>query len=182
VLALLDPLVHLDQRIQRAVQSLRPSPLDPVMRVATDVGRPEIVLGVLLAVAVASVPAGPATARNAILALLPTNLVVEGVKRAVNRTRPDGERKRSNASFPSSHAANAFALALVFSRRWRRLAVALFACAAFVALSRVYLNRHFASDILAGAAVGVGCSWAALRYLQWPSLDRAKPSARGPRS
>jgi membrane-associated phospholipid phosphatase len=177
VLALLDPFVHLDRQVQEALQSVRPSPLDPMMQIATDIGRPQVVLGVLLAVAISGVPAGPTTARNAILALLPTNLVVEGLKRGVNRERPDGERKRSNASFPSSHAANAFALAAVFSRRWPKLSLVFLAFATLVAFSRIFLNRHFLSDVVVGAAVGVGCSWLASRYFRWPGLKRPQATA-----
>jgi undecaprenyl-diphosphatase len=134
------------------------------MRGASDVGRPALLFGGLLAIAVFDV-AGPGTARLALAALLPTNLVVEGMKRAVNRTRPDGERKRSNASFPSSHAANAFALAWVFARRWRRPSAAFWLAAGVVAFSRLYLNRHYLSDVVVGAAVGIACAILAARVL-----------------
>jgi membrane-associated phospholipid phosphatase len=61
-------------------------------------------------------------------------------------------------SFPSGHAAVAFALygALAFARpRRRRLA---FGLAALVAASRVLLNLHYLSDVIAGALLGLG--WA----------------------
>jgi membrane-associated phospholipid phosphatase len=165
LLSLFDPLVDLDHRIQNAVQGARAGPLEGVMHAATDVGRRDLLLGVLLGLAVWGGPAGIATAREAVIVLLPTNLVVEGLKRAVDRTRPDGDTNPANASFPSSHAANAFAVALVFARRWRRLAPAFFSLATLVACSRVYLNRHFASDALCGAIIGVACAWLILRLI-----------------
>lgn len=168
VLGLLDPLVHLDLAVRDAVQGARPTVLEGPMRIATDIGKPQNVLGVLLAVAISGGAAGPATARRAILALVPTNLLVEGTKRLVNRTRPDGESKRSNASFPSSHSANAFAIAIVFSRRWRRLAPVFLLFAVAVGFSRIYLNRHFLSDVLFGAILGVACGWLAFRFRPWP--------------
>lgn len=176
--SLLAPIVDLDRRVQLAVQSWRPSPMDRPMEIATGVGRPQLVLGVLLAIAAFGGPAGQATARHAVLAMIPTNLVVEGAKRAINRTRPDGDRKRSNASFPSSHAANAFTIAWALSRRWPRWTVCFLLFAATVAFSRIYLNRHFLSDVLVGAAVGVVCAWAAERLIRRPARSE-EPGTSG---
>jgi len=159
VLSLFDPLMAADWRIQRAVQEARTPPLEGVMRTATDAGRREIVLGLLLGVALLSGPAGPATAREALFALVPANLVVDGIKWSVRRTRPDGDRKPGNSSFPSGHAAGAFALAMTLSRRWRKLAPVFFLAAGLVAFSRIYLNRHFASDVLVGAMIGLAIAW-----------------------
>ena len=164
--ALVSPLESVDLALQHSIQSSRTPWLEPVMRGATDLGKPATVLGALLGIAIFDAAAGPATARLALLALVPTNLVVEGLKRAVNRTRPDGEQKRSNSSFPSSHAANAAALAWVLARRWRRLAPALWALAVLVAASRMYLNRHYPSDVLAALAIGMACGWLAPRMLR----------------
>lgn len=162
-LALLQPVVQVDELVQRAVQSHRTPMLDRVMQGATDLGRRDLVAGVLLGVAVLDPVAGPAVARLAIVGLAGTNLVVEGLKLAVDRPRPDGERKRSNSSFPSSHAASAVCIAWIFARRWRRLGWALWLVALAVAWSRVYLNRHYLSDVVGGAAIGLLCTWAVLR-------------------
>ena len=176
--ALLLPLGSVDAGLLRAIQESRAPWLDPVMRGATSAGKPANVLGALLAIALFDAAQGPATARLALVALVPTNLVVEGLKRAVGRTRPDGDQKRSNSSFPSSHAANAAALAWVFSRRWRRWAPAFWALALLVAASRMYLNRHYPSDVLVGLAIGMACAWLAPRILKW---RRATVPAEQPR-
>src|SRR5262249_14745318 len=110
-------------------------------------------------------PAGVETARQAVLALIPANLAVEGLKRAVHRVRPDGDANPANASFPSSHVANACALAWVFSRRWPRGAMAFYLAAVLIAFSRMYLNRHFLSDVLCAAVIGVVSGWAAERWV-----------------
>lgn len=133
-------------------------------------------MGGLLVVALATGGAGPATARAAVAVLAPVNLAVEGLKWSVNRRRPDGDPRRANSSFPSSHAANAAALALVLGSRWRRLAIGFGLLAALVGFSRIYLNRHFLSDVLAGAAIGVGLGWLTLRWLRargwtWETRD-----------
>ena len=176
----LAPIVDLDWRVQRAVQEWRPDALERPMEIATGLGRPQVVLGVFLIVAAFGGPGGVEVARYAIVAMVPTNLAVEGLKRATFRTRPDGERKRSNASLPSSHAANAFALACILARKWKRGSVYLYLLAALVAFSRIYLNRHFLSDVVVGAAIGVAGGWMAGPILaKLPPADRsAARSAR----
>ena len=66
----------------------------------------------------------------------------------------------------SSVAANAAGLALVLSRRWRRLAPAFWLLAGLVAFSRVYLNRHFLSDALCGVVIGVVLGGLVLDWLR----------------
>ncbi|MEK7824082.1 MAG: phosphatase PAP2 family protein [Candidatus Eisenbacteria bacterium] len=165
-LTVLAPVERLDRGVQRAVQDWRRPALEAPMRAASSSGHGGMVFAGLLAVALVTGPAGPATARAAIGALAPVNLVVEGLKWSVNRTRPDGDRRRANSSFPSSHAANAAGLALVLGRRWRRLAPGLWLLAVLVGFSRIYLNRHFLSDVLCGVAIGVGIGWLAFRWLR----------------
>lgn len=164
-LALLAPIDRLDHEVQRAVQDARRPEYEKPMRSASGT-KGTIVFAGLLVVALATGPAGPVTARAAIAVLLPVNATVELTKLAVNRERPDGERKRANSSFPSSHAANAAALALVLGMRWRWLAPPLWLFAATVAFSRMYLNRHFLSDVLFGMGIGVGLGWLTLRWLR----------------
>ncbi len=163
-IALIGPIEALDWKVQHAVQQLTPSPLDRPMHAISEAGKPALVMGVLLGLAVFGGAAGVETARQAVLALIPANLAVEGLKRAVHRTRPDGDTNPTNASFPSSHAANAFALAWVFSRRWRRGAPFFFLAAIVVGFSRMYLNRHFLSDVLCAAVIGVVSAWVAERW------------------
>lgn len=164
-LALLAPIDRLDHQVQHAVQDARRPEYEQPMRAASGT-KGTIVLGGLLVVALVTGPAGPATARAAIAVLLPVNATVELTKLTANRARPDGERKRANSSFPSSHAANAAALALVLGMRWRWLAPPLWLLAATVAFSRMYLNRHFLSDVLFGMAIGVGLGWLTLKWLR----------------
>jgi membrane-associated phospholipid phosphatase len=169
-LALIGAVESLDVRARDAVQAAREPWLEPVMEGASDIGRPAVVYGMMLAIAILD-PLGPSTARLAICALVPTNLAVELTKRSTLRARPDGERKTSNSAFPSSHAANAFAVAWVLARRWRRLGPAFWLIAALVAVSRIYLNRHWTSDVVVGAVYGVVFAAAAARWL-YPPIER----------
>lgn len=175
-LALLNPLERLDWAAVREVQAARRPALEGIMRGASAIGRPAVVAGGLAGVLAVDLASGGgwSTVRLAVVALAGTNVVVEVLKRTIGRTRPDGERKRSNSSFPSSHAANAFALAWILGARWRRGAPLFLALALTVAFSRMYLNRHFLSDVLAGALIGMICSWAAASWL--PLRRRAGPA------
>ena len=58
------------------------------------------------------------------------------------------------ASFPSGHAATSFAGATFLALAAPRLAPALFALAAAVAYSRVYVGVHYPLDVVAGAVLG----------------------------
>ena len=59
-----------------------------------------------------------------------------------------------NPSFPSGHAATAFAAATAVAILCPRLRPWALALAAAVALSRVYLRVHYPLDVLAGALLG----------------------------
>lgn len=178
VLSLLAPVDAWDHRVESAIQTLRRPALEWAMHALTDACNPTTASATLLAIAAFGGPAGAATARFALAVLVPTNLAVEGLKRATFRARPDGEHKRSNAAFPSSHAANAFAFAVVFARRWRRFAPGFYVAAALVAWSRLYLNRHFPTDVLVGALIGFGFAWLLARV--WDARARAAlPTASG---
>jgi hypothetical protein len=68
------------------------------------------------------------------------------------RERPDGSNK---LSFPSGHAANAFAWAAVGAHYYGwKLGVPAFALAGLVGVSRMEKNVHHLSDVLAGGGLG----------------------------
>lgn len=155
----------LDLAVRNDLQRHHDPRLDPVMQAATNLGRKDILFGLLLGIAVLDPAAGPATARLAVTSLVGTNLVVEGLKWTVNRHRPHGDHKRSDASFPSGHSSSAFALAVVFARRWKRAAIVFWFLAAIVAFSRLYLDRHYLTDVGVAIAIGITCATLCAR---WP--------------
>jgi hypothetical protein len=81
-----------------------------------------------------------------------TELLVEPIKFAVGRQRPDGS---NHQSFPSGHAAVTFATATVIERHlgWRKSILA-YTIASYVAMSRIHDDRHYLSDVIFGAALG----------------------------
>ena len=76
------------------------------------------------------------------------------------------------SSFPSGHSAAAFAAAAVVTSETARwwphstwyVAPVMYGGAALVGLSRVYNNKHWASDVVAGAAIGTLAGRALVRH------------------
>lgn len=113
-------------------------------------------------------------------------------KFAVGRERPNEGRGTSSfnpfhefdRSFPSSHAARAFVVASVFADRYEQpIPLIAYGTAAFISVSRVYLNEHFATDVVAGAVLGFVIG----KVLSWRHKDENRrwtvlpyvPDARG---
>jgi len=94
--------------------------------------------------------------------LIEATLLADGmtqiIKVAVRRERPirDDGTRASGFAFPSGHAAGTFAAATVLQQHlgWK-WAVPTYSIASYVAMSRLVDDRPWASDVTAGAALGV---------------------------
>jgi undecaprenyl-diphosphatase len=123
------------------------------------------------------------TAARAFAATFATWLVLQGMKKVVDRPRPldadpDGTRQlvaRPNGmSWPSSHPAVLTTFTRVAARDLDLGAASrgtLAALDATVATSRVYLGVHYPSDVLSGLLIGraVACVWPRRRSARMPS-------------
>jgi undecaprenyl-diphosphatase len=76
-------------------------------------------------------------------------------------------------AMPSNHALNFFAtatfIAIIFRRRsW---GITMFVIALLVGISRIYLGKHYPSQVIAGATIGIllGClvAWLGIKYLSF---------------
>jgi hypothetical protein len=93
------------------------------------------------------------------------------VKRLADRPRPDGS---NNYSFPSGHTANAFAAAEFLNQEYRDVSpwigYAGYTVATATGAFRLYNNKHWLSDVVAGAGFGIAST--KLAYLIYPHLRK----------
>jgi undecaprenyl-diphosphatase len=115
-----------------------------------------LVVAVLLAWIVADMVLKPAVGRHRPFIRTPAVRVIGG--------------KPHDASFPSAHAAGAFAAAVVLSMMMERLRIFWWLLAALMAYSRVYVGVHYPLDVLAGAVLGVAIGISVVAM-----IDRTSP-------
>jgi len=96
-------------------------------------------------------------------AVLVCSAVTGVVQAAVDRDRPSrltsllargSVARPGSSSFPSTHAANAFAFASAASCLVPALGLGLFPAAAAIGAARVGMAHHYPSDVLAGCVIG----------------------------
>lgn len=82
--------------------------------------------------------------------------VVQGLKHTTDVTRPDGTNKQS---FPSGHTATAFMTATMLSKEYGHISpwvsVGAYSVATATGLMRMANNKHWLSDVMVGAGIGI---------------------------
>jgi membrane-associated phospholipid phosphatase len=101
--------------------------------------------------------------------------IAYGLKYTARRERPD---QTSSDSFPSGHSAQTFASATVLARHLGpAAAVPAFGAAGFVAMSRVNQRRHYLTDVMFGAGLGIAVGWTGTRRVgSWQVTPSLSPS------
>lgn len=96
-------------------------------------------------------------------------------KRLFPRRRPAADllpvyrrmtKRPTSSSFPSGHSASAMAFASAVAMEYPKAGVAVVPLAAAVGYSRVHTGVHWPTDVVAGAAIGVGAAYATRHW--WP--------------
>ena len=146
---------RLDQDIFDAIYDAPPrsEPLGTAMEIGTYLGDGRGMLGVSLLLMAYGDDKNRETGRLLTSTFISTGVIVWGMKEIIGRKRPLDEVV-GNPAFPSGHTAYAFAGATLLANRYPRLRVPLYIGAGLVGVTRIYLGRHYASDVIAGAAVG----------------------------
>ena len=146
---------------------------DNILPFVTDLNKKPVALIVVGILWLLLLTKGGRHGRRAALLLIPTIAISDQfsssvLKYLIERVRPCHELPDvrllvgcgSGYSFPSSHAVNNFAAAIVLAYFLPRWTWAFFSFAGVIAFSRVYVGVHYPSDVIGGAVIGLcigGC-------------------------
>lgn len=181
----LDAIVSLDRDALGAVTALRAGPLTTLMLLASAWWVKGIAIGAMGVVAdlLRRPRAWPVTLLPVAVALVAASALSTALKDVADRARPPLADPTisaltalpSDGSFPSGHAASAFAAAGVVAVLHPRLRIPALALAALVGLSRVYLGVHYPLDVLGGAALGLAVAGVVLVVARRAGLTAGLP-------
>ncbi|MET7703819.1 phosphatase PAP2 family protein [Streptomyces sp. NPDC005485] len=142
--------------------------------------------GAAAALAASRTPRGRRAAARGLASLTLASATINTLgKRSVRRPRPALDavplirqlsRQPITTSFPSGHSASAAAFAAGVALESGGWGAAVAPLATAVAVSRVYTGVHFPSDVVVGAALGVGAAYAVRGMV--PTRDRIPPPGR----
>jgi undecaprenyl-diphosphatase len=155
-------LLRADEELFRRIGAFRHRALVASMRALTHFGDAQswIVVGLFL------LACGGEVARHGRIlgtAAALAALVSQVVKRSLRRPRPSARglealiENPDAFSFPSGHAASAFAVAVALAGQGAGLGPLALVLAGLIGVSRVYLGAHYPLDVAVGAMLGCGC-------------------------
>ncbi len=149
-------LVSLDEQLYTQIHTRWKSDFgDLYFGAVNELGNTEFVLAANLGIMALGDSSARDAAKLASVGLAAAMLTTQILKCAVGRPRPDEpDCPRCESSFPSGHTTAVFAMAYIYGAEYPKYRIPLYAAAVSVALARVYLGRHYPSDVLAGAAIG----------------------------
>ncbi len=169
-----------DNKIREKVQGLKGKTLDKATDAGNILGSPFLHIGLAAAVYGGGIIAGSPKYKELGEILGESVLLADAtsfvLKEAIGRGRPFAADDRGSFrpfhfkndydSMPSMHTASSFAMASVLSAASESIFAkfAYYAAATFVGFSRMYQDKHWASDIVLGAAVGELCGRVVMRY------------------
>jgi membrane-associated phospholipid phosphatase len=159
---------ELDMALYTAIAATATPGLDRCFRgLSRAADHSKLWIGIAAALAAADGPRGRRAAVNGLASVMVTSALVNLLLKPLSdRRRPD---RRSHlvpaarrvampgsTSFPSGHAASAFAFATGVAIGLPQTGIPLTAMAALVAYSRVHTGVHYPSDTIAGSVIGAG--------------------------
>lgn len=179
-----------DRATYQAVARTPTAALDgPIRRLSDAANHSRLWLGIAAAIALLGGGRGRRAALEGVLAIGVTSATVNlGVKPLAHRRRPDRVgpslagaryvRMPQSTSFPSGHAASAFAFAYAVGRHLPGLALPIRLLAGGVAYSRVHTGVHYPGDVVIGSILGAATAAmvaaACDRLLQPPQRPRRR--------
>jgi membrane-associated phospholipid phosphatase len=184
----LEELGTLDRAVYQTVAATSTPELDGLFRRLSRAADHSVLwLAIAAAIALGGGRNGRRAAFESVVAIGATSATVNlGIKPLARRRRPvrvDPPQFEArvvpmpdSASFPSGHAASAFAFAYAVGRHLPGLAVPIRLLAGAVAYSRVHTGVHYPGDVVIGAIVGAGTA-----AMIGAACDRSFPAGQGGR-
>ena len=170
----------LDERIREFAAHHQSAAVDRIAQPLDLAGRPRDILPVLVAGALVPRIVGDAATSNAALDIGVGYAVATTtgslLRRAIGRHRPDTagqslkfsplRRLHEWHSFPSGHVVGVMALATGISMKANRpwVTSVTYGMASMVGLQRIYNERHWASDVVAGTLFGIAVGASTVRW------------------
>ncbi len=151
------------QGIEWIYEDLESTFLVDVMEICTRAGDSQLLLAGSLLLTTYGSPTRARTGKLLTTALGSTGVAVYGLKHLFGRDRPF-EIDSGDSSFPSGHASMSFAAATVLGKEYPGIRIPLYTAAGIVGFSRIYLGRHYPSDVLAGMFLGTAIGYLTHRY------------------
>ena len=171
-------LTSLDTAVYAAIAQTPTPSLDRAMRrLSRAADHSKLWLGTAAALAACGGHTGRRAAVNGLVSVALTSAVVNAVLKPLSaRRRPDRTRYNvpadrqvrmpSSRSFPSGHAASAFAFASGVATARPEAGIPLTGLAALVAYSRVHTGVHYPGDVIAGSVAGGALAPVAVAMLE----------------
>ena len=172
-----------DVAIAKQFTPVRNHPVVKAIGKASEVGDQPPLYAISAGVFTAGVMTGDRRAAKAGLRMLAAHFLTirfkDAIKHVIDRSRPDliakegkyemrpGHRTAKDyTSFPSGHTASSVAVALAYGREYPKQRGAAVGLASAIAVAQVVRSKHFVSDLIAGAAVGIAAEHLAERWLR----------------
>jgi membrane-associated phospholipid phosphatase len=176
--AILRDAERIDHAVYASIAATESPTIDVALRrLSNSANRSVLWAGVAVGLAAFGGRRGRRAAVAGMASVAATSLVVNAALKPLHRrARPDaapvalipgrGVRMPSSTSFPSGHAASAFAFATAAGAELPALALPLRGLAAAVAYSRVHGGAHYPADVIAGSLIGSAAATAVERALR----------------
>lgn len=193
--AIFDSFLNFDLSVFQWIQSIQNEFLDALMVGITTPGNGGavfIVIGLVLLISKKYRKAGLAVIIALLVMLLCNDLFLKEFfarPRPFNLLETDPEKyafwgkayiypelisKPTSFSFPSGHTASAFAAAIALLWHNRKIGVPVTIFSALMGFSRIYVEVHYCTDVIAGVVSGIICAFIAVLIVKYlfPVVDR----------
>jgi len=163
-------LYSVDQDIYQWIEDYSSPSAEDISKFITNFGDGRFLAGLITGLYISGeISDNNSLRKTALLSLeswLTTGVIVTSLKFVTGRARPwTGESSQSFhpfstksrfSSFPSGHASSAFAVATVVADQSKKayIDILAYSLATLVAVSRVHIDKHWASDVLVGSSIG----------------------------